>query len=52
MEDDRRDEMCRIVERDLRSEEALTIALLGLIAEEAVIAPRIGGKYKRRTSAA
>jgi len=41
-----------IVERDLRSEEALTIALLGLIAEEAVIAPRIGGKYKRRTSAA
>ncbi|HEY2479964.1 MAG TPA: hypothetical protein VGI17_14715 [Solirubrobacterales bacterium] len=36
------------VEQDLRSEAALTMALLGLIGEEAVIAPRIGGKFGRR----
>lgn len=36
------------VERELRSEAALTMALLGLIGEEAVIAPRIGGKFGRR----
>jgi hypothetical protein len=37
-----------VVERELRSEAALTMALLGLIGEEAVIAPRIGGKYRKR----
>lgn len=36
------------VEQELRSEPALTMALLGLIGEEAVIAPRIGGKFGRR----
>ncbi len=42
-----------VVETELRSETALTMALLGLIGEEAVIAPRVGGKYaKRRKSAA
>lgn len=37
-----------IVDKQLRSDEALTMSLLGLIAEEAVIAPRIGGKYRKR----
>jgi hypothetical protein len=42
----------QVIEEELRSPGALTIALLGLIAEEALIAPRLGGKYaKRRTSA-
>ena len=41
-----------VVEGQLRSPEALTMALLGLLAEEAVIAPRIGGKYKRGRSEA
>jgi hypothetical protein len=38
--------------KDLRSDAALTMALIGLIAEEAVIATRIGGKYggKRKTA--
>jgi hypothetical protein len=40
----------RTVENDLRSEAALTMALLGLIGEEAVIAPRIGGKFGRRAA--
>jgi hypothetical protein len=39
------------VEKDLRSEEALTMSLLGLIGEEAVIAPRIGGKFGRGRAA-
>jgi len=38
----------KTIEDDLRSEPALTMALLGLIAEEAVIAPRIGGKFRKR----
>jgi hypothetical protein len=38
------------VEDDLRSEAALTMSLLGLIGEEAVIAPRIGGKFGRRAA--
>ena len=38
------------VEQDLRSEASLTMALLGLIGEEAVIAPRIGGKFGRRAA--
>jgi hypothetical protein len=42
----------QIVEEKLRSDEALTMALLGLIGEEAVIAPRIGGKFSKRRSAA
>ena len=37
-----------VVDKQLRSDEALTMSLLGLIAEEAVIAPRIGGKYRKR----
>jgi protein-S-isoprenylcysteine O-methyltransferase Ste14 len=28
---------------------SLALALLGLIAEEAVLATRLGGKYRRRT---
>jgi hypothetical protein len=38
----------RTVDDDLRSEAALTMALIGLVAEEAVIAPRVGGKYRKR----
>ena len=41
----------RVVEEDLRSTHALTTALLGLIAEDAVIAPRLGRKYGRRRAA-
>lgn len=42
----------KTVENELRSSGALTMALLGLVAEEAVIATRVGGKYGRsRTSA-
>ncbi|MFN8173750.1 MAG: hypothetical protein U0T02_01625 [Solirubrobacteraceae bacterium] len=41
----------KTVEDDLRSEPALTMALLGLIGEEAVLAPRLGGKFKRRRAA-
>jgi hypothetical protein len=37
-----------IVEESLRSDGALTMALLGLMAEDHVIATRIGGKYNRR----
>ncbi|MEM9405872.1 MAG: hypothetical protein AAGA81_07540 [Acidobacteriota bacterium] len=36
------------VEADLRSDAALTMSLLGLIGEEAIIAPRVGGKYAKR----
>jgi hypothetical protein len=39
------------VEHELRSNAALTMALLGLIGEEAVIAPRIGGKFGRSRAA-
>lgn len=38
----------RTVEEELRSEAALTMALLGLIGEEAILAPRLGGKYRKR----
>ncbi len=38
----------KVIEEKLRSEEALTMALLGLIGEEAVIAPRLGGKFKKQ----
>jgi hypothetical protein len=40
------------IEKDLRSEAALTMALLGLMAEESVLATRIGGKIGRRRKAA
>jgi hypothetical protein len=40
------------IDKELRSEAALTMALLGLIGEEAVIAPRIGGKFRKRREAA
>jgi hypothetical protein len=39
-----------VVEDELRSETALTMALIGLFAEEAVIGPRLG-KYRKRQSA-
>lgn len=38
----------RLIEQDLRSDSALTMALLGLIGEEAVLAPRLGGKYRSK----
>jgi hypothetical protein len=41
----------KTVETELRSESALTMALLGLMAEEAVISTRIGGKYGKRKAA-
>jgi hypothetical protein len=37
-----------IVEKNLRSEEALTMALLGLMSEDQMIATRIGGKYSKK----
>jgi hypothetical protein len=36
-----------VIEKELRSSAALTMALLGLVSEEAVLATRIGGKYGR-----
>jgi hypothetical protein len=42
----------KTVDDDLRSEAALTMALLGLMAEEAVLGPRIGGKYSKKRPAA
>lgn len=43
-----------IVETQLRSEAALTMSLLGIMAEDHLISTRIGGKYskKKRSSAA
>jgi hypothetical protein len=41
----------QVVDNELRSEAALTMGLLGLIAEEAVIATRVGGKYGKRRAA-
>ncbi len=38
------------VDDGLRSPAALTMALLGLIGEEAVLAPRIGGKFTKRSA--
>jgi hypothetical protein len=40
------------IEEELRSDGALTLALLGLIAEEAVLATRLGGKYRKRVGSA
>lgn len=42
----------QVVEKDLRSEAALTMSLLGLMAEESVLATRIGGKVGRKKKAA
>ncbi len=39
------------VDEELRSPGALTMALLGLLAEEAVISTRVGGKFGRRRTA-
>jgi hypothetical protein len=39
------------IEQELRSPAALTMSLLGLVAEEAVIATRIGGKFGKRRAA-
>lgn len=39
------------VDDDLRSPAALTMGLLGLIGEEAVLAPRIGGKFSKKAAA-
>jgi len=40
------------IDNELRSEAALTMALLGLMAEEAVISTRVGGKYGKRRAIA
>ncbi len=37
-----------IIEREFRSSAALTMSLLGLIAEESLIAPRLGGRFKKK----
>jgi hypothetical protein len=39
------------IEEQLRSPAALTMSLLGLIGEEAVLAPRIGGKFSKKVAA-
>jgi hypothetical protein len=39
------------VEEHLRSDEALTMALLGLVTEEATLAARLGGRYGRKRGA-
>jgi len=39
------------IEKELRSPAALTMSLLGLMAEEAVISTRIGGKFGKRKTA-
>lgn len=41
-----------VIDGVMRSEEALTMALLGLMAEEMVIAARVRGKYRRPRRAA
>ncbi len=42
----------RVVDEKLRSEAALTMALLGLMAEDNILATRLGGKYRRRRTLA
>ena len=37
-----------VIEDDLRSDASLTMSLLGLVAEDAVLAARLGGKFGRR----
>lgn len=41
-----------MIDDTMRSDEALTMALLGLMAEDAVISPRVGGRFGRRRQAA
>ncbi len=38
----------QIVEKQMRSEEALTMAILGLMAEDHLIATKVGGKYSKK----
>jgi hypothetical protein len=38
--------------QQMRTDEALTMSLVGLVSEEAFIAPRLGGKYGRKRQAA
>lgn len=40
-----------VVEEELRSDTALTMSLLGLMGEEALLAPRLGGKFRRKAAA-
>jgi hypothetical protein len=39
-----------VIEKDLRSDAALTMSLLGLMAEDHLISTRIGGKYNKKRS--
>jgi hypothetical protein len=39
------------IEEKMRSDEALTMSLLGCIAEDAVLSTRLGGKYRKKRSA-
>jgi hypothetical protein len=41
----------QVVEKELRSEGALTIALLGLMSEDQLISTRVGGKYHKKRKA-
>lgn len=41
----------KVIEEQYRSEHALTAGLLGLIGEEAILAPRVGGKFRKRRTA-
>jgi hypothetical protein len=36
----------QLVEQNMRSDESLTMSLLGLMAEDHLIATKVGGKYK------
>jgi len=40
------------IDKDLRSTHALTMALLGLVTEDAIINTRLGGKFRKTPSAA
>jgi hypothetical protein len=42
----------QVIEQELRSCSSLTMALLGLMAEEALLATRIGGKFGKKRSLA
>jgi hypothetical protein len=37
-----------IIDNEMRSDAALTMALLGLVAEEAYLSPKLGGRFGRR----
>ncbi len=38
----------KTIDEELRSEGALTMALLGLVAEDHLIATKVGGKYSKK----